>query len=62
MPFLPRKLNWKVNTPTALCGGRQGVGARETGEREGYGRREGRGREVGVVRGREVGAPVHKAL
>ena len=53
-----------------LWGGRQGggspgdrgAGARETGGREGYGRREGRGREAGVVRGREAGDPVHKAL
>ena len=36
----------------------EGDRGREPGGREGYGRREGRGREAGVVRGREAGDPV----
>ena len=48
--------------PVLCHGGRQGAGAQETGGWEGYGRREGKGQEAGVVRGREAGDPVHKAL
>ena len=38
---------------TELIGDR-GAGARENRKREGYGRRERKGREAGVLRGREA--------
>ena len=38
-----------------LVGGDRGAGAPENRGREGYGRRERKGREAGVLRGREAG-------
>ena len=52
--MVPKKFLLLVETRYKV-GGDRGVGAQENRRREGYGRRERKGREVGVLRGREAG-------